>query len=152
MIFDHISNIAIYRGISQDIALGLDFLKRMKPDTAVGVYQINQQVKAIVSEYETKLENEHGYEAHKKYIDIQYLLSGEEQIACLPIERLKEVKPYNEENDAAFYVSAPSLQPSYFSLLPGCFAIFYPQDGHMPCLCVNEAKVVKKVVVKVEIL
>ena len=151
MIFDHISNMAIYQGLSSDIAFGLDYLKQMKPDTAVGVYHINQQVKAIVSEYETKLENEHGYEAHKKYIDIQYLLSGEEQIACLPIERLKEVKPYNEENDAAFYAADPSRQPSYFSLLPGYFAIFYPQDGHMPCLCVNEAKVVKKVVVKVEI-
>lgn len=151
MIFDHIFNIPLYKGLSPDIALGLTFLKQMKPDTAVGVYHINQQVKAIVSEYETKIENEHGYEAHKKYIDIQYLLSGEERISCLPIERLKEVKPYNEENDAAFYAADPSLQPSYFSLLPGYFAIFYPQDGHMPQLCVDKPELVKKVVIKVKI-
>ena len=107
-------------------------------------------MKAIVSKYETKQENEHGYEAHKKYIDIQYLLSGEERIACLPIERLKEKQPYSEQSDAAFYSADLSLQPSYLSLLPGYFAVFFPQDGHMPQLSVGEPMKVKKIVVKVE--
>lgn len=109
MIYDHISNIATYRGLSPNIASGLVFLKQMNPDTPVGVYQINQDVKAIVSEYETKTENEHGYEAHRKYIDIQYLLNGTERIACLSIERLKETQSYNYENDAAFYAADRSL-------------------------------------------
>ena len=117
MIYDHISNIATYKGISHNIALGLDFLMQMKPDTVVGTYQINQRLKVIVSEYETKLENENGYEAHRKNIDIQYLLSGEERIACLPIERLKETKAYSDEKDAAFYSADINLQPSYLSLL-----------------------------------
>ena len=151
MIYDHISNIATYRSLSPNIALGLDFLMQMNPDTAVGVYQINQQVKALVSEYETKTENEYGYEAHRKNIDIQYLLNGAERISCLPIERLKETQSYNEENDAAFYAADLNIQPSYISLLPGYFAIIYPQDGHMPQLCVNEPQNVKKVVVKVKI-
>jgi len=151
MIYDQISNIALYRNLSPNIALALDFLKQMKPDTPVGTYQINHRVKAIVSEYETKLENESGYEAHRKNIDIQYLLSGEERIASLPIERLKETKPYNEEKDAAFYAADTSLQPSYLSLLPGFFAIFFPQDGHMPQLCVDNPMKVKKVVVKIEV-
>lgn len=151
MIFDHISNIATYNGLSPNIALGLDYLKQMKSDTAVGTYQINQHVKAIVSEYETKAENEYGYEAHRKNIDIQYLLLGEERIACLPIERLKETQPYNEESDAAFYAASIKLQSSNLSLLSGYFAIFFPQDGHMPQLCVDKPMKVKKVVVKVEI-
>jgi YhcH/YjgK/YiaL family protein len=151
MIYDHISNIATYKGLSPNIALGLDFLKQMKSDTAVGTYQINHRVKAIVSEYETKLENEYGYEAHRKNIDIQYLLSGEERIACLPIERLKETQPYDEESDAAFYAADIKLQPSYLSLLPGYFAIFFPQDGHLPQLCIDKPMKVKKVVVKIEV-
>lgn len=151
MIYDHISNIALYKGLSPNIVLGLDFLKQMKPDTAVGTYQINHRVKVIVSEYETKMENEFGYEAHKKYIDIQYLLLGEERIACLPIERMKETKAYNEESDAAFYAADLKLQPSYLSLLPGYFAIFFPQDGHKPQLCDDKPQMVKKVVVKVRI-
>lgn len=151
MIYDHISNIATYRDLSTNIALGLDFLKQMNPDTAVGVYQINQKVKAIVSEYETKTKNEYGYEAHRKNIDIQYLLSGEERIASLPIERLKVTKAYNEENDAAFYAADLDLQPSYLNLLPDYFAVFFPQDGHMPQLCVSKPSKVKKVVIKVKL-
>lgn len=149
MIYDHISNIALYKGLSQNIALALDFLKQMKSDTPVGTYQINHRVKAIVSEYETKLANECGYEAHKKNIDIQYLLSGEERIACLPVERLKETKPYNEEKDAAFY--AADLKPQEMTISDGYFAVFFPQDGHMPQLCVDKPMKVKKVVIKVEI-
>ena len=107
MIYDKIDNIEFYKGLSPNIALALDFLKQMKPVTAVGTYQINHRVKVIVSEYETKLQNEHGYEAHRKYIDIQYLLSGEERIACLPVERLKETKPYNEEKRCGFLCCRP---------------------------------------------
>lgn len=149
MIFDHISNIATYKGLSPNIALGLDFLKQMKPDTAVGVYQINRYVKAIVSEYETKAENKYGYEAHRKNIDIQYLLSGEERIACLPIERLIETKAYNEENDAAFYNA--NTKPLEMTIGNGFFAIFFPQDGHMPQLCIDKPMKVKKVVIKIEV-
>lgn len=151
MIFDHIDNIATDKGLSPNIAVGLDFLKQMKPDTPVGEYQINHRVKAIVSEYETKLENEYGYEAHRKNIDIQYLLKGEERIACLPIDKLKETTPYSEEKDAAFYSADILPLPSYLLLQPGYFAIFFPQDAHMPQLSVDKPTMVKKIVVKVEI-
>ena len=149
MIFDHISNIAIYKGLSADIYSGLLFLQQASPDIAPGTYQINPRVKAIVSEYETKVKNEVGYEAHKKNIDIQYLLKGEERVACLPIEKLKETTPYSEEKDAAFFTA--SIQPQEMTIGDGYFAIFFPQDGHMPQLSVGEPKMVKKVVVKVEI-
>lgn len=62
-------------------------------------------MKAIVSEYETKVKNEVGFEAHKKNIDIQYLLKGEERIACMPVEKLTQTEPYIEEKDAAFYAA-----------------------------------------------
>lgn len=149
MIYDSLSNIEFYKGLSDDIYEGLVFLKNVKPSIENGVYQINPRVKAIVSEYETKMENENGYEAHRKNIDIQYLLSGEERIACLPIERLKETKAYNEETDAAFY--SADLMPQEMTIGNGYFAIFFPQDGHMPQLCVDKPKKVKKVVIKIEI-
>ena len=148
MIFDHISNIAVYIGLSPDIYEGLRFLQQASPDIAVGTYQINSRVRAIVSEYETKVKNEVGYEAHRKNIDIQYLLRGEERVACLPLDKLKETVPYSEEKDAAFFTS--SLQPIEMTLGSGYFAIFFPQDGHMPQLIVGEPEMVKKVVVKIK--
>ena len=149
MIYDSLSNISTYKDFSQDIYSGLLFLQQASPDIAIGTYQINPRVKAIVSEYETKVKNEVGYEAHRKNIDIQYLLKGEERVACVPVEKLKETKPYSEEKDAAFFTA--SVQSMEMTLGDGYFAIFFPQDGHMPQLSMDEPKMVKKVVVKVEI-
>ena len=150
MIFDHINNIESYKGLSPNIYEGLKFLRQVSPDVAVGTHQINPRVKAIVSEYDTKPMNEHGFEAHKKNIDIQYLLKGEERIACLPIDKLKETTPYSEEKDAAFYL-VEGVNAQEMTIGDEYFAIFYPQDGHMPQLCVNEPTMVKKVVIKVAI-
>lgn len=105
MIFDLINNIETYKGLSSDIYEGLKFLRQVFPDIAVGTHQINPRVKAIVSEYDTQKVNEHGFEAHHRNIDIQYLLRGEERIACMPIEKLTLTQPYSEANDAAFYSS-----------------------------------------------
>ena len=149
MIFDKIDNTELYKGLSEDINLGLEFLTNATPDIDNGAYELSPRVKAIVSEYKTMEVNEYGFEAHKKFIDIQFLLKGSEKICCLPIEQLKETKTYSEENDAAFYAS--NTNPIEMTLGNGYFAIFYPQDGHMPQLCVNEPVDVKKVVIKVRI-
>ena len=151
MIYDKIDNLKTYTSLSEDIRTALEYLRQLTPEVATGVHEISPRVKAIVSEYTTKPVNENGYEAHKEYIDIQYLLKGEERIACLPIERLKETKPYSKECDAAFYSAPLSHQPSYLTLLPGYFAILFPGDGHMPQLSVDEPAAVKKIVVKVKI-
>ena len=150
MIFNHLTNISTYKGLSPDIYSGLLFLQQASPDIAPGTYQLTPRVKAIVSEYETKVKNEVGFEAHRKNIDIQYLLKGEERIACMPIEKLTETEPYSEEKDAAFY-AAEGVVAQIMTIGGGYFAIFFPQDGHMPQLCVDEPEMVKKVVVKVTI-
>ena len=113
------------------------------------MYPLNPRVKVIVSEYETKKENKYGFEAHKLFVDIQYLIQGIERIACLPIKRLKETKPYGAEVEAAFYTA--NEKPQEMVIGNGYFAIFFPQDGHMPQLCVDEPQRVKKIVLKVEV-
>lgn len=149
MVYDKIVNIETYKGLSEDIYEGLMFLRNASPDLACGVHEINPRVKAIVSEYETKVVNENGYEAHRKFIDIQYVLNGTEKNCFLPIEKLTETKSYKEDMDAAFYTALLSSQE--LSLGNGYFVIYYPQDGHMPGLSLNKNMRVKKVVIKVEI-
>ena len=150
MIYDKIDNLEIYAGISEDIRLGLEWLRDVNPEIEKGVYELSPRVKAIVSEYTTKEVNENGYEAHKEYIDIQYLLKGSEKICCLPLEYLKEIMAYKADTDAAFYEKA-SVKPQDLVIGNGFFAIFFPQDGHKPCLSIAEAITVKKAVVKVKI-
>ena len=163
MVFDKIDNIELYKGLSDDIYEGLKYLKEMTPDIAPGTYEVTPRVKAIVSEYETKEVNENGFEAHRKNIDIQALLIGTERIAFLPVDQLTETTPYNDATDAAFYTSDISLQtssilhqtlvlrPLTLDLRPSFFALFYPHDAHMPCLCIDAPTKVKKVVIKVKL-
>lgn len=150
MIYDKIDNLETYAKISEDIRLGLEYLRDLKPEVELGTYVLSPRVKAIVSEYTTKEVNGKGYEAHKEYIDIQYLVSGDEKIGFVPLEYLKETKPYNVEKDVAFYESI-DVKPQDLMLGNGFFAILYPQDGHMPQLWVDGPEFVKKVVVKVKI-
>ena len=146
MIYDKINNLEIYAGISEDIRLGLEWLRDADSDIEKGVYELSPRVKAIVSEYTTKEVN--GYEAHRDYIDIQYLLKGCEKICYLPLEYLKETKAYKAEIDAAFY-EEENVKPQEMVIGNGYFAIFYPQDGHMPCLRLDTPDEVKKVVLKI---
>lgn len=150
MIYDKIDNMELYAGISEDLRLGLEYLKNVSPDVELGVHELSPHVKAIVSEYTTKEVNENGYEAHREYIDIQYLISGVEFLNSSPLEYLNEIKSYNKEIDAAFYVET-GVKPQVLLLGRGYFAILYPQDGHMPQLCVADSISVKKVVVKIKI-
>ena len=144
MINDKIDNLEIYAGISEDICLGLEWLRDVNPDIEKGDYELSPRVKAIVSEYTTKEVNENGYEAHRDFIDIQYLISGQEKICCLPLEYLKETKAYSKEIDAAFY-EENKVKPQEMVLGNGYFAILYPQDGHMPCILHNYQHFVRKI-------
>lgn len=60
-----------------------------------------------------------------------------------------ETKPYNKEIDADFYVEN-EIKPQEILMGNGYYAIFFPQDGNMPQLCIDEPISVKKVVVKVK--
>ncbi len=150
MIYDKIDNLKTYTCLSDDIRVALEYLRQVTPEVEKGVHEINPRVKAIVSEYTTKLVNENGYEAHRQYIDIQYLVRGAEKMCCLPLEYLEETTPYNGEGDAALY-KEKTVCPQNLLLGNGYFAILFPQDGHMPGLCVDAPLPVKKIVIKVRI-
>ncbi len=150
MIYDNIDNIDVYTGISDDIRVGLEYLRGVTSDVKNGVYQLTPRVKAIVSTYTTMGVNKNGYEAHREFIDIQYTISGEEVICSLPLEYLKETKAYNEVIDAAFYEETV-IKPQELLIGNGFFAVLFPQDGHMPQISVKKPQNVKKVVVNVKI-
>lgn len=150
MIYDKISNIELYRGLSEDIYAGLRYLASIDDSIENGVHQITDNVKAIVSEYETKEANPNGFEAHREYLDIQYLVSGKEIIKCKPIDDLVVIKDYDEANDYLL-LSDNVDNTSDFLLGDGYFALLYPDDAHEPQLCDGKPMPVKKVVVKIKI-
>lgn len=151
MVVDILKNIEIYKGLSQDIYAGLIFLSEAKADIELGVYPINDNVKAIVSSYETVDIFERGYESHKHVIDIQYPIIGLERVKWSPIEGMNVNIPYDESKDRTFFKD-PSPQGTHVDIGNGIFAIMFPEDGHGPQHMVGEKKEIKKITIKVSIL
>jgi YhcH/YjgK/YiaL family protein len=104
---------------------------------------------ATVSEYMTKNEEDAKFEAHRKYIDIQHVITGAEQMSITPLsDRKEELVPYDPAKDVEFMTVN---QTSSFEATPDKFFIFFPSDIHRPSVKISENKSVRKVVVKVRI-
>ncbi len=148
MIYDHIKNIGLYKGLTPALDTALDYISAAKMPLENGTTMLENGVKVIVSEYMTKLEEPKGYEAHLKFLDIQYVLDGEEGVKISPLEYLKPCTEYNVEKDRTNYyeTDAPVL-----TIGNGYFVVVWPDDAHMPCMAVGESKLVKKITVKVPV-
>lgn len=147
MILDNIENYKKYEDLNKNFQKAFEFLKREDLGTLeVGKYEIHgKNVFAMVQEYETKdLENAK-YEAHRKYIDIQYLIEGSENMGYESLDKLQVSSLYSEENDFMLLTGEPRL----ILFKEREFFILFPEDAHMPGIFQKEKSKVKKVVVKV---
>lgn len=129
---------------------GVDFL--LRPDIhllADGRVDIDGDlVFALVQRYETLETDAPRFEYHRKYIDIQYIVSGEEVIGWAPAERMAITEEYDGNKDICFgTVSKDEITPVY--LKEGQLAVLYPEDGHAPKLAAGKPSRVFKIVVKV---
>lgn len=144
MIYDKIENIDIYN-IDK---IAVDFIKNLTPDIECKKHILSDNIYANVEEYTTK---DVGYfEAHKDYLDIQILLSGEEIIEYTPLEGLSVKESYDKSRDIAFYYDGKN-HVTPIKLEEGLFTVLYPQDAHKPQLKYKTNQKVKKVVVKIKV-
>lgn len=150
MIIDDIAYAARYYTLGGRIRQALVFLQDtdfsvMQP----GRYEVDgENIIAIVDEYHTKDALTEQLESHKTYIDIQYLLEGEELIGHLLLQDQLPVAPYNPETDEMLFAE----RPAFFSKLqPFMFAMLYPTDLHMPGITAVTQHRVKKVIMKVKV-
>lgn len=150
MIFDTIPCLPLY--LPLDVWNVLEpFVVRLATEVPVGKHWLrNPDVFALVSSYQTKPLREGRLEAHEKYVDIQILLSGSEIIAATPLDSLVPETDYDAQNDIRFYkaIDEPAVR---LSMVPGCFALFFPQDAHCPQLTPHTGTTsVKKAVIKID--
>ena len=147
MIFGEFDDLKLYKNLSENMAKGIEFVLSFKPEMADGRYEIDgKNVYAMVTTGETKLPSEPIYEAHRKYIDLQYVVSGEEEIGYIAVADCEIEKPYDEEGDYLMVRGAGSE----VKVSAGHFYIAYPCDGHAPMLSRNPG-VIRKVIVKIAI-
>lgn len=149
MIIDKLTNSDLYCFENKRIKAAIDFLKETDfSKIEDGKYEIDgENIYYIKTKYLTKQTEEAQLEAHKKYIDVQFVLKGKEKIGYVPFTSQKVFKEYDSENDYMLFDEACN----FFEFSEGMFAIFFPEDLHKPGINVNEAEEVKKIVIKVKI-
>lgn len=149
MIIDHIRHAGVYTGIKPGLAQALAFLASAPLATlAPGRHAIaGDRVFALVQDYLTKPPDAGVWEAHRRYIDVQYVVSGAERLGYAPLDRLTVTQPYDEAKDLVLLAG----EGDRVTAGAGTFVVFYPHDAHMPGLALGEPATVRKVVVKVAV-
>ncbi len=106
---------------------------------------------AMLQRYDTRMLDKCRPETHQKFLDIQYIVEGEEFIGWCPFSPELEVsEAYDAQKDVAFY--ARLVPESNLILTKGGFAVLYPEDVHRPCGAVDGvSQPVTKVVVKIDV-
>jgi YhcH/YjgK/YiaL family protein len=102
---------------------------------------------AIVTEAPSKDYDKTAFESHRKYIDLQYVLTGDENMAKAPLASVTVNKPYDEAADIAYYTGEGKI----YKVPAGTFMLFFPTEAHRPNITPGGNKVVKKIVIKVNV-
>jgi len=146
MVIDLIENYEKYQSLGPRIAEALRYLRRADfAQFETGEHCIaGRDIFAIVSDYPLRAAAEGRLEAHRDYVDIQFLAQGGESIGYAPYVGQQVLSDYDKKGDIAFYAGPSSL----LRLEQGMFAIFFPEDLHMPGIGEPDLRV-RKVVVKV---
>ena len=146
MIFDNIKNYTLYTSLKADFKEALELISSNGFEKAAGRHDFKNGMYYLVQNYETKPESECFFESHRKYIDIQYIVSGKERHDVANISGLTVREDYNAEKDILKYNGAGSI----LLLGEGDFAVYFPEDGHKPNIMtgsepVNMTKVIFKI-------
>ena len=149
MIADSISHLRQYAGLYPALGRAADFLEGFDPQsTEPGTYSIDgEHIYAVVQHYETRPADTLLWEYHRKYIDLQCVLQGEERLDWIDTGKLKNSGPYSPERDSA--TSSEQCPASHLRLTSGQFALFTPDDAHKPKCAAGSPCEVMKVVIKI---
>jgi len=125
------------------------FLKEHDLQTiAKGKYPIDgDNVYASVTADSSKDFNKTNWESHRKYIDLQCIITGEEKMGICPVAKATVTKEYDDKKDVANYAA----DGKFYIGGPGTFFIFFPTDAHRPNITPGGNKVVKKIVIKIRV-
>lgn len=148
MIKDNLKNAETYYNISENLRTGFEWIKNNNlKNMPEGRYEISDKIYANLQSYTTK--DNAPYEAHKDYIDIQYMVTGEELSGVTDYSNCSVEEKYDKEKDIEFLKI--NKEEEFYKIAEGEFFVFFPHDAHKPALKVNENKNVKKVIIKVHV-
>ncbi len=141
MIRDTIEHLGQYEAAHPLFRTAFAFLRNYD-NLECGRYPLENGIFALVQRYTAKQESVCKWEAHKKYIDLQYIVKGRETICTAYENEMTLTVPYHAEKDISFYEGNGSRQ----ELKEGEFLILFPWDAHKPAIGEGE---IEKIVLKI---
>lgn len=148
MVKDVLALAGRYGALGPRIALALNHARETAFQSwADGEYPLDgTAVRALVQRYQSKPEADGRWEAHRRHIDLQMVIEGEERIGVAPLHTLV-AEPYDEARDLLWLTGAGD----FVTMRPGDFVLLWPEDGHMPGVQVAGPVPVTKVVYKIAV-
>lgn len=149
MIFGNVSQLTDFSFLEERVLACFKYaqmhdLKALEP----GTYEIDgDQLFVNIVEYTTRAAEECSWEAHRKYLDIHFMLNGEEQIDLCFIENMRQ-KEFEPDKDFLPMEGEPS---AHVVLKQGDFLVCYPHDGHRPSIQTDVPRKIKKAIFKTAI-
>ena len=149
MIVDKIEKLKLYKEIPDVV---VKFLSKLNcSNIELGKHVLSDCIYVNIEEYNTKNIEVASFESHDKYIDIQLLLKGSENIYYASRDNLSVKVPYDETRDIVFYSDGIQGYP-YIKLDGTNFMMIYPHEAHAPQVSSgNLSQKVLKVVVKIKL-
>lgn len=149
MIVDRLGNRAVDADLPPRVRQALEYLRTTNmAAVAIGRHELDgDRLFALVQEYNTRPPDACVWEAHRRYIDVQYVVHGAERMGHARLGQVAEREAYDPARDVAFF--EPGTK--FVTVPAGTFAIFGPDDVHAPCGALAEPSAVRKVVVKAAI-
>ncbi len=150
MIYDRFENLNLYCRPGSRLHQALVHARDVAHTVADGRIEIDgDKLYASVATYETRPKEERRFEGHRRYIDVQVLLEGEESIEVSLDEDLQTIEAYDEKRDVMFL--KPPQHAASLVMKPGCFGVFFPHDIHRPGCHLQDRSRVRKIVMKVAV-
>lgn len=148
MVVDSLDNARLYAPLGTRIAAALEHVASTNLAAApAGRYELDgNRVFVLVQDYTSKSQGDGRWERHRRYIDLQVVVSGNERIGYAPAASLEE-GPYDPDRDIAFLTGGGS----FVTLSAGHFMLLWPDDAHMPGIEAGGPAPVRKVVVKIAV-
>jgi len=137
-----------YKKVHPRFEVAFEALKKLANENAeVGKYEIDgKNIYAMVQAYDTKPVAEKKFEIHKDYIDIQYIISGEELMGYESLDKLTPMGDYKPDAQLFFM----NEEYDKINLGAGELVVFFPNEPHAPGVAVNDVpSAVRKIVVKI---
>lgn len=146
MIIDQIGNAHLYYAVHPQFKRAFEYVNQIDVNTiAAGRYEIDgEAIYALVQEYDSKLKEEGKWEAHRRYIDLQYVVKGVEGIGYANIHHLQQ-GTYEDSRDFLPLEGEGNL----ITVRSGSFVLLFPEDAHMPGMAIGAPTSVKKIVLKI---